>query len=105
MLNIRTQDDLELRRYWRGVAALCGLIVFCFGTLFACYASVLKLAEQNELSPNASQVVAIAASLLVVFPGGVLWRVLRPRSKQAALYGLLLSSVLSVSVAVIIGNL
>jgi len=105
MLNIPTQDDLELRRYWRGVAALCMLIVFCFGTLFACYASVLKLAGQNEVSPLAAQVVAIATVLLVILPGGVLWKALRPRSKRAALYGLLLSSVLSLSVVASIGNL
>ena len=81
------------------------LIVFCLGTLFACYASVLKLSQQNGLSPGVSQAVAIAACLLVVFPGGLLWRILRPRSKRAALYGLLLSSVLSVCVVAIIGYL
>jgi hypothetical protein len=105
MSEFPSRDDLGDAHPWTPCAVLLMLIAFCFGTIFACYASVLKLSQQSGLSPGVSQAAAIAACLLVAFPGGVLWRMLRPRSKRAALYGLLLSSVLSVCVAAIIGNL
>jgi hypothetical protein len=103
--NFPTQLDIDNERHWTGFAALCLLVVFCLGSVGAFYACVLAWAGRNGISPRAAQAVATAACLAVVLPGGGLWRALRPRNKRAALYGLLLSSVLSVCAVAIIGSL
>lgn len=87
---IRTQTNIANQRRWVGIATLSLLIAYSFVAIAYGYSILLKIITENGW-PFA-HLIAIVIIVVCLMPGVVLWKFLRPHSKYAALYGLLVAA-------------
>jgi len=90
---MQTQTDIENERRWVGIATLSLLIVYSLVTVAYGYSTLLEIVVEKGW-PFA-HLIAIFVIFLCLLPGVVLWKLLRPHSKYAAIYGLLVAAICS----------
>ena len=91
---MRTQTELENERSWVGTATIALLIAYLLVAVAYGYYSLVEMVAKNGW-PLAN-LIAIFMILACIMPGIILWKVLRPHSKYAAIFGLLLAAALCV---------
>lgn len=87
---MRTQTDIENERAWTGIAALALLVVYAMVAIAYGYQVLLEKAAGH--GPVLAHLIATVVIGLCLMPGICLWKYLRPHSKYAALYGLLVAA-------------
>lgn len=89
---MRTQLDIDNERRWTAFSGKLLLIVYALMAVGYGYLTLLEMAGGN--SSFFAHMIAAVVIFLCLMPGIFLWRYLRPRSKYAALYGLLVAATL-----------
>ncbi len=89
---MQTQTDIDNDRAWVGITALLLLIVCAMGAIAYGYHTMLE--KVAGTGPLLSHLIAVTVIFLCLTPGVGLWQYLRPTSKYAALYGLLLAAAI-----------
>lgn len=98
---MRTQTSIQNNRAWVGITTQLMLIVCAMGVI--AYGYHTMLATVADKGPVLSHVIAVATISLCLTPGVALWQYLRPTSKYAALYGLLVSAAACWVVPLLVG--
>lgn len=88
---MRTQTSLENNRRWVVIGAQALFIAYSLVSVAYGYSMLLEIVTKNGW-PFARPIAIFVISLCIM-PGFVVWKVLRPRTKYAAIYGLLVAAI------------
>lgn len=88
---IRTQTEIANQRRWVGIAALSVFIAYSLIVVAYGYYSMLEIFA--KIGWPFAHLIAAFVILVCFIPGFVVWKVLRPHTKFAAVYGLLMAEL------------
>ena len=102
---MKTVNDIERERQGTEWGALVLFMMMLFGAIFFGSLSLYIWALEHTKDGIEIMLYPLVAMLIFgcIFPGLLIWKVLRKRSRYAALYGLMLAAVVIIAVPIYLG--